>query len=588
MTGPEIHYGVIASGNTLIKDAIVRDSLAGQLRQDAPIVCFEMEAACLMNSFPCLVVRGICDYADSHKQDHFQRYASITAAGFAKEFLTYVPSGEVVKFVKEIQLQKREDAVQDFLQALYTCPYAERKDRNRDHVEGTCQWFTHHPLFHQWKANDSSSLLWVSADPGCGKSVLAKYLVDDASSIIGHNVVCYFFFKDDFEEQKSSATAMCAFLRQLFLSQPHLLKDEVLRKFKQDGVRLFRNFRDLWDIFVSAAEDSAAGEIVGILDALDECQDDDRVQLIKALCRLDNRESESRLKLLITSRPYDSIQRAFQGVIDGISIIHLSGEDEREAEQISREINLVIQYRVRHLGIEKCLEEDEQDFLTKELTSVLHRTYLWVYLTLDVVQNTPGFTKGNVRRVVRDIPRTVDDAYERILRRSANEKLAKHLLHIVVAAKRPLSLEEMSTALAIGQNQSSKSIKDLEEYVEPQSRFRKTVRDWCGLFIIIVDSHIYLLHQTAKEFLVREDQATVSNTLPVKRTHDESDELDSSTTLKWKKSLRPADSHRLLARLCLLYLSLDDFTKTLSSSMDYYTEIRLRAYAVSNWAFHFR
>ncbi|KAL2170892.1 hypothetical protein VTG60DRAFT_4296 [Thermothelomyces hinnuleus] len=60
---PAIHYGLIASGNQLMKNARLRDKLA----DDKGVLCFEMEAAGLMNHFPCLVIRGICDYSDSHK-----------------------------------------------------------------------------------------------------------------------------------------------------------------------------------------------------------------------------------------------------------------------------------------------------------------------------------------------------------------------------------------------------------------------------------------------------------------------------------------------------------------------------------------
>lgn len=88
-TDPEIHYGIIASGNTLIKDATMRDKIVKDVGEEC--ICFEMEAAGLMNLFPCLVIRGICDYADSHKNDRWQRYASATAAAYAKELLSYVP-----------------------------------------------------------------------------------------------------------------------------------------------------------------------------------------------------------------------------------------------------------------------------------------------------------------------------------------------------------------------------------------------------------------------------------------------------------------------------------------------------------------
>ncbi|UKZ74466.1 hypothetical protein TrVFT333_002135 [Trichoderma virens FT-333] len=80
---PVIHYGNIASGNQLMKDAICRDDIA----RDHDVICFEMEAAGLVDTLPCLVIRGICDYSDSHKNKQWQRYAAATAAAYAKELL---------------------------------------------------------------------------------------------------------------------------------------------------------------------------------------------------------------------------------------------------------------------------------------------------------------------------------------------------------------------------------------------------------------------------------------------------------------------------------------------------------------------
>lgn len=83
---PVVHYGVIASGNELIKYGTERDRLGDELGAK----CVEMEAAGLMNEFPCIVIRGICDYADSHKNNVWQKYAATTAAAFAKELLSIV------------------------------------------------------------------------------------------------------------------------------------------------------------------------------------------------------------------------------------------------------------------------------------------------------------------------------------------------------------------------------------------------------------------------------------------------------------------------------------------------------------------
>ncbi|CAG8293488.1 unnamed protein product, partial [Penicillium salamii] len=88
---PVIHYGLIASANQVVKDGRRRDELA----RDLGVLCVEMEAAGLMNDFPCLVVRGICDYADSHKNKEWQGYAAAVAAAYAKELVLIVPIGQI-------------------------------------------------------------------------------------------------------------------------------------------------------------------------------------------------------------------------------------------------------------------------------------------------------------------------------------------------------------------------------------------------------------------------------------------------------------------------------------------------------------
>ncbi|KAF2219978.1 nucleoside phosphorylase domain-containing protein [Elsinoe ampelina] len=84
---PIVHYGLIASGDLVIKDAEQRD----RLRRKLDVLCFEMEAAGLVNDFNCLVIRGICDYADSHKNDHWQDYAAAVAAAYTRELLDEIP-----------------------------------------------------------------------------------------------------------------------------------------------------------------------------------------------------------------------------------------------------------------------------------------------------------------------------------------------------------------------------------------------------------------------------------------------------------------------------------------------------------------
>lgn len=80
---PLIHYGLIASGNSLMRNVRMRDRLGDRHN----VLCFEMEAAGVVNSIPCLVIRGICDYCDSHKNKLWQEYAA-TAAAYAKLLLS--------------------------------------------------------------------------------------------------------------------------------------------------------------------------------------------------------------------------------------------------------------------------------------------------------------------------------------------------------------------------------------------------------------------------------------------------------------------------------------------------------------------
>ncbi|KAF9765448.1 hypothetical protein IL306_002263 [Fusarium sp. DS 682] len=88
-----VHYGLIASGNQVIKDATFRDRLTKYL--GGHVLCVEMEASGMAYNFPCIVIRGICDYADSHKNKDWQEHAAAVAAAFSKELLQYIQPGDV-------------------------------------------------------------------------------------------------------------------------------------------------------------------------------------------------------------------------------------------------------------------------------------------------------------------------------------------------------------------------------------------------------------------------------------------------------------------------------------------------------------
>ncbi|KAL2869066.1 uncharacterized protein BJX67DRAFT_379545 [Aspergillus lucknowensis] len=86
-SGPRVHHGLVGSANRVVKDGLTRDRLVKKFG----MICFEMEAAGLMDILPSLVIRGISDYSDSHKNGQWQAYASLTAAAYAKALLNETP-----------------------------------------------------------------------------------------------------------------------------------------------------------------------------------------------------------------------------------------------------------------------------------------------------------------------------------------------------------------------------------------------------------------------------------------------------------------------------------------------------------------
>jgi hypothetical protein len=127
-----------------MKDALLRDMLAAE----KDILCFEMEVAGLMNMFPCLVIRGICDYSDSHKNKEWQGYASIVAAVYAKDILHRIPPSHIETENKIEDVLARECL---YLFRLTTSAkdtiYERYKDYVLARVYGTYEWFMNHDNF---------------------------------------------------------------------------------------------------------------------------------------------------------------------------------------------------------------------------------------------------------------------------------------------------------------------------------------------------------------------------------------------------------------------------------------------------------
>ncbi|KAL9078756.1 MAG: hypothetical protein Q9157_002326, partial [Trypethelium eluteriae] len=537
---PEIHYGTIASGNQVMKYGTERDQVSSEF---GGVLCFEMEAAGLMNNFPCLVIRGICDYADSHKNKKWQGYAAGTAAACAKELLSTIPAVDVVetRSVEPTRGPIYADVtykVQD-LSFFKTSNYESYKNINPKRVPETCAWFLEHPTFREWNASRRNNLLWVSADPGCGKSVLSRALVDEMLFGTTATTVCHFFFKEN-DEQNNAATALCALLHQFFCECPNLFDTYAAPAIKRCGLALKQDFEELWKILRSASSDPSAGEIIYLLDALDECQQADQEKLFANLEEfhrqsLTEADREATLKFLVTSRPYDGIERRFRRLTARCPTIWLAGE--QESAKISREIEIVADARIKEIAQELDLRESARSSLLLKLCEIPNRTYLWLHLTLDEIRNALGRTEKKLQKVIETLPRTVEEAYEKILSRCKKTE-AKRVLEIVVAVGRPLTLGEIDVALEIGWSQDSpRSYTELDLENENRSKW---IRKACGLFVSIIDSRVFLIHQTAREFLIRQN-----------------DEIHNR--VQWKSSVDLEKAHQTLSTICITYLHFKEF-----------------------------
>jgi ankyrin repeat protein len=432
----------------------------------------------------------------------------------------------------------------DCHQVFKTSTYEQFKNINPDRVEQTCQWALSHPLYQRWRDSATDDLLWISADPGCGKSVLAKSLVDEElRSGANDSTVCYFFFKDN-DEQNSLGTGLCALLHQLFQHQPHLLQHAV-PAWKKNGSKLQQEIDELWRILLAATSDVAGRNTICVLDALDECRDRDRSDLIAKLARFhedaaSHSPHRSWLKFIVTSRPYDDIRRGFEQIPPSLPAIRLRGEQEND--QIHAEINSVIHVRVLHLAKDLGLHESTSSRLEQTLLAMEHRTYLWLHLAIDDIRMTLRDSFRPDEEVIESVPCSVEGAYEKILARitKAQRPKVKLILQIVVGARRPLAVDEMALALGLATSKRYRTSADAQ--IDPV-HLEKQLRHWCGFFVFVNQSRIYLIHQTAREFLIaRQDHA-----YPKSLTHD-----------TWRHCVQQAEMEQMVTSICICCLHLED------------------------------
>lgn len=338
------------------------------------------------------------------------------------------------------------------LSNLSISDYEGHRNRIDRPVPGTCTWILSHPKYKEWLDVQSSTILWVSANPGCGKSVLTSFLVEFQTINNPCATICYFFFKDDNDQQRKSNFAIAAILHQIYTAQPNLIR-HAINWHQTKGISAPSDFSSLWRIFIDTIEDENSRDIICLIDALDECHSTSREEFMAALMTYftlssSHRSRPSSFKVLVTSRPDNAIKRAFQK----LPRIRLRGEDETDS--ISRDVALVVQANINQLqgaGLPLGLLTSLQD----QLIGGADRTFLWVTLIIQLLKDASetGASQNQLDAIVRS--RDIDEVYNRLLQRSATPLKAKSMLKIIIAATRPLTLDELCVATAL-QNGSTR------------------------------------------------------------------------------------------------------------------------------------
>ncbi|KAA8647187.1 uncharacterized protein ATNIH1004_005877 [Aspergillus tanneri] len=501
-----IHYGAIASGNQVMKSGTARDDIARQL----DVICFEMETAGLIDILPCLPIRGICDYSDSHKNKEWQKYAAATAAAYGREFLEELHVTEAHARVRlthdPIDYCLLNQRRQRILESLKFEQMDSRKMNIKSIRDETCRWFPSHPCYKEWldpaALTQHHGFLWVNGKPGAGKSTIMKFAYERMrrKARSKNAVTASFFFnaRGDYLE-KSIVGMYRSSLLQLLEGYPDLqtvLDDSELVPQSLNSCPPLSSLKDLFYNSVSAL---GHRELTCFVDALDECDEQQVVDMVQYFENLTERCSATGVpfRICFSSRhyPYIVIRRG----------IRLTLEDQ------SGHAGDLATYATSHLRIgDPALAEE----LLSRLLAKSAGVFMWVVLVVDILNKE--YRRGGMflRRRLAEIPSDLSELFKAILRRD-KEDIEALLLCIlwILYANRPLQPKEFYHALWSGLALNSLVDNQIPDVTIPDSTHdlnqfdRYVIHSSKGLAEVTKSKHptVQFIHESVRDFLIKDN-----------------------------------------------------------------------------------
>lgn len=500
-----IHYGQVASANQVMKDATTRDKLA--LINE--VLCFEMEAAGLMNDFSCLIIRGICDYSDSHKNKDWQGYAAMAAAAYAKDLLNRLrPIRVESSSITPIKLEsgQRAGEHQPFsanqlemkLKSLSFEQIGARHLTIKNAHAKTCRWFIKHPTYLDWL--DPSTLeshhgfLWIKGKAGSGKSTLMKFALTNAQNKMKDKKIIAFYFNARGGDLEKCTTGMYrSLLLQLLEQIPEL--QSILYSFplatsiREDYKWNVQQLKSLFEEAIHSIKDEA---VVCFIDALDECDEDEIRDMVSFFQSVGEFTTSHNLKFLVcfSSRHYPHISKK--------NALHLTLEGQEGHDQ---DIGNYIQSDLK-IGNSK-LAEDIRATVQKKSAGI----FMWIILVVEILNKEyDGGRIHKLRQRLDDIPEDLHQLFRDILTRDNHHKDELLLcIQWLLYSRQPLKPQELYDAL----------ISSLEPENVDSWNIREISTDDINKFILssskglaeITKSKIptvQFIHESVKDFLLKE------------------------------------------------------------------------------------